>query len=139
MYHGAAFRLIKYKGSNYQEVDTSWTPEVVYDTEETGIFRFDNLSEGYFEIDETVVPDGYVKDTTPPRFHVKPDLSIELVGTQETLRLDDTQQTLTIYVGNVPGAVLPSAGGPGEEMFKILGAVLIAGAGALLIRRRSAA
>ena len=39
-------------------------------------------------------------------------------------------------ITNNPGAVLPAAGGPGTKLFTILGSILIAGAGALLFRKR---
>ena len=41
----------------------------------------------------------------------------------------------TFRVSNTPGAVLPNAGGPGTKLFTILGVILIAGAGVLLLKR----
>ena len=39
-------------------------------------------------------------------------------------------------INQQPGVELPSTGGPGTRLFTILGLVLIAGAGVLLLRRR---
>ena len=43
--------------------------------------------------------------------------------------------TVTLTVENTAGAPLPSSGGPGKGFFVILGSILLAGAGLLLLRR----
>jgi len=47
-----------------------------------------------------------------------------------------SENGLSISVKNEPGAALPNTGGPGTRLFTILGLILIAGAGLLLLRRR---
>ena len=52
------------------------------------------------------------------------------------LPITATQTDNVMIYGNTPGAALPESGGPGTRMFTILGSVLLAFAGILLIRRR---
>jgi LPXTG-motif cell wall-anchored protein len=49
---------------------------------------------------------------------------------------DDEHAIATFIVGNTPGASLPYTGGPGTQLFTILGSILILGAGVLLWKRR---
>ena len=104
-----------------------------------GIFEFKGLTKGYYVIDEIVFPDGYIQVSGKPSFEVKVDTSgdlyIELVNDADGLvRLVDNE--FTVIVGNTPGVALPHTGGPGARLYTIIGAVLIAGAGLLLWRRR---
>ena len=115
-----------------------------------GVFSFQGLEAGYYEIVETAYPDGYIKPDENPVFQVRSNetthameavlvyASGEHIGQpvdgnkiEGLVKINNT----TITVGNTPGAALPNAGGPGTYLFAFLGMILIAGAG-LLLRRR---
>ena len=146
---GASFTVTKYSDQNFQGIDSTWGTSgsmTVSDDEKedgtytlNGVFEFQGLPAGYYQIEETRFPDGYIKLSGNPRFKVEENASHELVVTlinnpDNLLRLEDDK--LTIIVGNTPGAALPNTGGPGTRLFTILGSILILGAGVLLWRRR---
>ena len=146
---GASFTVTKYSDQNFQGIDSTWETsgsQTVSDDKKpdgtytlNGEFVFRGLPAGYYQIEETRFPDGYIKLSGNPRFKVEENASHELVVTlinnpDNLLRLEDDK--LTIIVGNPPGAALPNTGGPGTRLFTILGSILILGAGVLLWRRR---
>lgn len=103
-----------------------------------GSFTFEDLPIGFYQIEETAFPNGYIQLNSNPTFKIEVNASNELFITlinnpDNLLRLVDGE--LTIVFGNTPGAALPHTGGPGTVMFTILGTVLLAFAGILLIRR----
>ena len=132
---GATFRLEKYTSSFYQGKDDNWTAQTVADTNETGIFNFTGLQEGYYKIVEVETPAGYVKLSTDPTFEVR-----NVSGQLEVIFTDTNLVTYTeengFRFGNEPGVALPNTGGPGRRFFTILGSILILGASLLLWRRR---
>ena len=152
---GASFTLSKYTDSTFQSKDVNWgdngsktlkdekNPNGTYTL--NGVFEFEQLTVGYYKIEEIEFPAGYVKLTDDPTFKVELDdtdgFTITLIKNPDNLlRLVDGE--LTIIVGNPPGVALPNAGGPGTTLFTSLGAMLIALAGAGLVwmrKRRSAA
>ena len=146
---GATFVLSKYNSAEFREKDETWGTagsKVLEDTKRpdgtyllNGKFTFDDLTIGYYQLEETAFPDGYVQLTSNPTFKVEANGSNELFITiinnpDNLLRLVDGE--LTIVVGNTPGVELPHTGGPGTRLFTILGSILILGAGVLLWRRR---
>ena len=121
-------------------------------TGDGGKTRFQDIALGYYEVRETVPPAGYVL-TLDPTFYIKIEttgikllekeivdgkLSFKEAQTTKvgnvTISTEDT--TVLFTVENTPGAALPESGGPGTRMFTILGTVLLAFAGMILIRRR---
>ena len=132
---GATFRLEKYTFSDYRGKDTGWSEQTVEDTEETGIFNFTDLEEGFYKIVEVDTPDGYIKISTDPTFEVR-----NVSGQLEVIFTDTNLVTYTpengFRFGNEPGAALPMTGGSGTRLFTILGSIMIFGAGVLLWRRR---
>ncbi len=139
---GAEFTLEKYTDSNYAIEDTTWTEQSDSDSNDDGIFTFTGLYEGYYQLVETAIPEGYVKTSEDPKFHVKEEegqLKIYIIDIDGTEKLQGSIMKVenhTINVGNVPGASLPYTGGMGTRRFTILGSILIGGAGLLLWRRR---
>ena len=146
---GASFTVTKYTDENFQGKDTTWETsgsQTVSDDKKpdgtytlNGEFVFRGLPAGYYQIEETRFPDGYIKLSGNPRFKVEENanhgLEISLISNPGNLLLLEDNK-LTIVVGNTPGAALPSTGGPGTRLFTILGTILILGAGVLLCRRR---
>ena len=152
---GAEFKLIKYTSLKPRAKDMSWgnsgeSTVVSDDPQNPGIFSFENLDAGYYEIVETKCPDGYIKLTESPVFQVRynkdsavPEiLLVNGSGENAGQPIDGNISGLVkvenaaIVVGNTPGAALPNTGGPGTRLFTILGSILILGAGVLLWRRR---
>ncbi len=158
---GATFTVTKYTDSNFNHVDqdTPYT-QTKADVKDgntytlNGSFEFTDLPIGYYKVEESVMPTGYVKTGDDPVFEVRQKsgsaAELEIVlwkktangtgyeevegGSTGILRIPNN--TNTIIVGNTPGAALPNTGGPGTRLFTILGSILILGAGVLLWRRR---
>ena len=90
-------------------------------------------SNSKYKIVEVSSPAGYIiNDKEPAEFEVKAG---RLTQTHKTgVSFSSTGNVFTIP--NTPGAALPNTGGPGTRIFTILGSILIAGAGLLLVMRR---
>lgn len=146
---GASFTISKYTDESYQRKDTTWgtSGSITLSDEEkpdgtytrNGEFVFRDLSAGYYQMEETDFPDGYIKLTANPRFKVEANdnhrLEITLINNpDDLLRLEGNK--LTIVVGNTPGAELPNSGGPGTIWIYLIGSILLLGCGTLLAARR---
>lgn len=146
---GASFTVSKFTSSNFREKDTTWgisgsmtlSDDKNLDGTYTlnGTFTFEGLQEGYYQIEETRFPDGYIQLSGKPTFKVEEDehhvLKITLINNPDNmLRLEDNK--LTIIVGNNPGVALPHTGGIGTTIFYVLGSILAIGSAVILISRR---
>ena len=78
------------------------------------------LAPGKYYLEETTVPDGYNK----------------LAAREEVIITTGATAAVEITVVNNKGSELPSTGGIGTTIFYIIGAVLVIGAGVLLVTRR---
>lgn len=146
---GAQFRL-------YKEVDgkklyaviangklTGWTEDdtlaTVLETADDGKLVITGLDADDYKLEEIKAPDGYNKLTAP--VDVKITATIDgatNVGT-ETVKYSyagSAESTGTVKVLNNKGSELPSTGGIGTTIFYIVGAVLVAAAGILLITKK---
>lgn len=119
-------------------------------------FSFKGLDDGNYTLTETVTPPGY-NTISPITFTVNADHSITWDGTNRTdvlATLSGTKVTgeitftadktspegsLTADVENKSGATLPTTGGMGTTVIYVIGAMLVLGAGVLLITRRRVA
>ena len=114
---GASFTVTKYSDQNFQGIDSTWGTSgsmTVSDDEKedgtytlNGVFEFQGLPAGYYQIEETRFPDGYIKLSGNPRFKVEENASHELVVTlinnpDNLLRLEDDK--LTIMLSRIPAA-----------------------------------
>lgn len=105
----------------------TWTEHVDQATQvmtsDTGEANFTGLANGTYYLVETKTPAGFNPLTGPETFEVKGD---------------DTGANLTVSrkIENKTGAVLPSTGGMGTTVFYVLGAVLVVGAGVLLVTKK---
>ena len=147
---GASFTLTKYTDGTFTEKDTSWgtkgsktlSDEKVEGEDAytlNGLFEFEQLTAGYYKIEETRCPAGYIKTTGDQTFKVELDgsngLKVTLIDNPgNLLRLEDNG--LRIVVGNPPGAELPEAGGPGTYLHTLCGLALFAAAGYVGIASR---
>ena len=129
--------LRRYDEGYHQVLETWDAQQVSAEAGKEGTLTLGKLQVGWYELEETISPTGYVKTTSNPRFTVTADQEGNLAVTfinSEMVTYDSTVKTFTVK--NEPGAALPSTGGPGTRLFTILGLVLIAGAGLLNWRRR---
>lgn len=92
-------------------------------TGENGEASFDGLANGTYHLVETKAPAGYNQMTEAK--------TVEVKGGNTA-----TDLTVTTTVTNKTGAVLPSTGGMGTTVFYVLGAVLVVGAGVLLVTKK---
>lgn len=88
-----------------------------------GAASFDGLANGTYYLVETKAPAGYNQLTAPVTVTVNG-------GTAEA------NLTVTERVENQAGTLLPSTGGMGTTVFYVLGAVLVVGAGVLLVTKK---
>ena len=103
-------------------VEITAAPTVVT-TDDHGAAYFNGLANGTYYLVETKAPDGYNKLEKPHKVEVTG-------GTTEA------ELSVTATVENSAGALLPSTGGMGTTLFYVLGAVLVVGAGVLLITKK---
>ena len=121
-------------------------------TPESGVIVVKGVKSGSYEITEVTAPAGYNKLTAP--------VTVEAVKTGETsthttvyldkdgnkvnesakvfeVKVDiDTIAATAVVVVNKAGTELPSTGGIGTTIFYVLGAVLVVGAGVLLVTKK---
>ena len=93
-------------------------------TDAQGKAYFKGLANGTYYLVETTTPAGYNPLTGPEEVKVEGNET-------ETQKL-----TVTKKIENKTGAVLPSTGGMGTTVFYVLGAVLVLGAGVLLVTKK---
>ena len=139
---GAQFTLQKKQANGSWEDIGSATV-----SENQATFTFSGLDDGDYKLSETKTPDGY-NDIADIVFTITAEHDIvsndprltSLTGDTTTGEITFTPNTsngsLTTDVENKSGAELPGTGGMGTTIFYVLGAILVLGAGGLLIVRR---
>lgn len=147
---GAGFQLEKFIADKsgkdtYEGLQGTWTViDTIPAAEGLTTFTFSGLDDGTYRLTETETPDGY-NTIDPIIFTVTAEHDItsddprlnSLTGTGNiTFTPNKTDGSLSTTVVNKSGAELPETGGMGTRIFYILGAVLVLGAGALLIVRK---
>ena len=126
-------------------------------SDKNGLFKVIGLDDGTYYLKETKAPDGYNKITEPIEIVITAAtendqnweagegpkdaltaLEIQVtVGSSETSGNGDTETGIVATdIQNNKGAELPGTGGMGTTIFYVLGAILVLGAGVLLIARR---
>lgn len=133
---GAKFKLKNAEGKYYAGSGTdgtaNWTTDGVEveavevtaeDGSKTYTAEFKGLKDGTYTLEESTVPTGYNKAA---------DSTITIAADNYTAaNLEQVSE-----VTNNAGAELPSTGGIGTTIFYILGAILVIGAGVVLVTRR---
>ena len=142
---GNAIKLLELTGNdagNYKKADTddtTTTTTIVVNsktsnkaTNISGLGGADNTNGTNYYLVETKEPAGFNKLTAPIIINVKDDgtITVSLDG-EKLATVNDA-----FDVVNQSGTVLPSTGGIGTTVFYILGAVLVIGAGVVLVTRR---
>lgn len=113
--------------------EVTWVDKITdateVETDAKGEAFFDGLANGIYHLVETKAPAGYNQLDQP--YTVK-------VNERNTPVTNENENVLTVTarVENKTGAVLPSTGGMGTTVFYVLGAVLVVGAGVLLVTKK---
>ena len=131
-------------------VDTS-TVTLTGTSDKNGIIKFEGLNEGEYTLTETIAPDGFNLltdpltidiDWTDPTATGASDAIVAAGGFSNgtnssagvTMDADGAKYKITVV--NNQGTQLPSTGGIGTTIFYVIGAILVLGAGILLVTRR---
>ena len=147
---GAAFKLEKKVGNEWVDVTelfdgTNNPSKTGSATTTTGEFTFAGLGQGEYKLTETTTPVGY-NPIDPIEFTITAEYEIvqgagsitSLSGTGDSIEFvpNASAGTLTADIINESGATLPSTGGIGTTIFYVVGAILVIGAGILLVTKR---
>ena len=139
---GAEFKM-KNSDGKWLQVDANskvlgWTTDEtqasVLMSGEDGVFSVIGLDHGTYFLVETKAPEGYNLLTE--------EVEVNVVATHKEETADSAKTVFTvngkseITVENKAGIVLPETGGMGTTMIYILGAVMVLGAGVLLVTKR---
>lgn len=103
---------------------TDMTAATVMTTNDQGEATFGGLADGTYHLVETEAPAGYNPLTAP--------VPVTVAGSST----DITKLSVTAEVENKTGTTLPTTGGMGTTVFYVLGAVLVVGAGVLLVTKK---
>ena len=103
---------------------TEMTAATVMTTNDQGEATFGGLADGTYHLVETEAPAGYNPLTAP--------VPVTVAGSST----DITKLSVTAEVENKTGTTLPTTGGMGTTVFYVLGAVLVVGAGVLLVTKK---
>lgn len=123
--------VVKNANNKYYKKDgtvVSWVDDIAQATEHTSnasgeVESFTGLVDGTYTLVEKTVPAGYNK-------------AADSTFTIEASNYESENLAQTAEVINNSGAELPSTGGIGTTIFYIIGAILVIGAGVLLVTRR---
>ena len=100
----------------------------ITDTIYAGSVSIRGLGKGTYYLHETKAPDGYNKLDKP--------IVIEITDNGILVDGEAVEDGVTVTVINKTGSLLPSTGGIGTTLFYIFGAVMVLGAGVLLITNK---
>ncbi len=148
--------LVKKNSDLYEETTAGYVKDVTYEQKDTtgqgaveasayvgadGVVRFVGLGAGEYTITETHTPEGY--NTIAPitvniAFTANPtgENAVHWSKTSGDATYNATTGVFEIKIENRSGSELPSTGGIGTTIFYVLGALLVVGAGVLLVTRR---
>lgn len=139
---GATFTLTKVDANNKVITGTDareWVQTVGTTGDDTGKTTFTGLTYGRYRLEETTVPEDYVKLEGP--YYIDIDVkgrhaldTSDTTVPHELISADGNTYTIE----NTPGVSLPSTGGRGPALYYALGTMLVLAAAVLLIARRRA-
>lgn len=90
---------------------------------------FSGLGEGNYKLVESKVPEGYNQMDDI-------DFTISFNRTDKKFSVSESLGSLVATIDNYSGSTLPSTGGIGTTIFYIVGAVLVIGAGIILVTKK---
>lgn len=88
---------------------------------------------------ETKAPNGYNLLAEPVKFTFHTSATMDLLTDPAWITLNDSATQLTgmnFDIANNAGATLPETGGIGTTLFYVIGALLVVGAGVLLVTKK---
>ena len=148
---GAGFTLYKYDmaTSNYVVVKEFANDEAGKEGKQT-TFTFSRLDAGQYKLEESKVPDGYNKaedlifkvvakyetNADNPKFGELKITDLNDKEITDKFTLNQTKDQATTNVVNLSGTELPSTGGMGTTILYVVGAILVIGAGILLVTKK---
>ena len=106
---------------------------------EAGDTTIAGLGEKSYYLYEIKAPGGYnlLPEATKFTLHLRADDISTITGTPYlTLGESTTEQHLALTIANNSGATLPETGGIGTTLFYVIGALLVVGAGVLLVTKK---
>lgn len=111
---------------------TDKTQATVKTTDEKGAASFDGIADGTYYLEEIKAPEGYNMLANPVK------VEINEPEKQDGKYADDAKDKLTVTakVANQTGTQLPSTGGMGTKILYAIGALLVIGAGVLLVTKK---
>jgi len=135
---------------------------LVVTTDDNGVAEFVGLNAGTYTLEETHSPEGYNKldgtstititwedptavdttdltgdDLTAAQAKIaQGGFTLTATSIAEELAWNATDKQYEVTIENMSGSVLPSTGGIGTTIFYVVGAILVIGAGVVLITRR---
>ena len=147
---GAEFTLEKKVKDSDAKDGSKWVSIAVVKNTEGTTFTFNGLDDGTYRLTETDTPSGYntiepIEFTITAEHEVLADdpklTNMSVDGTDVfTVDIDSGKTTpagsLTADIENKKGTILPSTGGIGTTVFYVTGAILMLGAGVLLVSRK---
>ena len=110
--------------------DTQATPATEVVTTADGKAHFNGLANGTYYLVESTTPAGFNPLEKPE------PVTVEMKFMEDGKEVDTKTLTVKKEIENKTGAVLPSTGGMGTTVFYVLGAVLVVGAGVLLVTKK---
>ena len=139
---GAEFTMEKYNKETGE-----WEAITAVKNDEGTTFTFSGLDDGKYRLKETTTPNGYntiddIYFTITATHDIEADnpaltgLSGDVTTGKITFTASLPAGSLTTNVVNQSGATLPETGGIGTTIFYVLGAVLVVGAGVVLVTKK---
>ena len=128
-------------GAKFELKDKDGNVLGTYESGDDGYILLGSLASGTYSLVETEAPTGYSRITSEITITIKDDISnpVVIIGAntwKEEIETNVTAYTYTFYVGNSVGIELPETGGIGTTVIYVLGAILVVGAGVLMVARR---
>ena len=120
---GDIYKYYKKDGNVVQWVENINDATEMKTTADSNVIVFTGLANGTYTLTEKTVPAGYNKPADSTFTVAEHDYGIT-----------NLKQTKTVV--NNAGSLLPSTGGIGTTMFYVIGAILVLGAGVLLVTRK---
>ena len=146
---GAKFKLIRGEENSEHVVEYKSVYKYANDSDaietsnDSGELTFSNLPDGCYRIEETKVPDGYIRTENPYIYFRLEKGALTWTDADGNPLSDDNGGLVTcekvdrtFTVGNNPGAKLPNTGGSGTTPYYVFGSLLALVAAAMLVARR---
>ncbi len=161
---GAEFKLYTDEDCTTPYINSKITANTVFTSSDTGKLNITGLDEGTYYLKETKAATGFMLLTNAVKFEIeaeyKPVAATETCNAYEeldyyTVKVNGTEVTSTYKmdngtikienevagdntyeIKNTQGTSLPSTGGIGTTIFYVVGAILVIGAGVVLVTKR---